>query len=79
MATITQTEKAIKFYKEDNIKASFRIFKTFKMGITKDEKRTIKIAHECVSGNDSFYKSLGIDCDKEISKARKIIETKFFK
>jgi hypothetical protein len=73
----TKTEKAIEFYTEGSFPAAFRIFKTFRLGITKEEKRTLEIAHECVSGKGSFYKGLGIDGEEEIEKAKVIIEKKF--
>lgn len=45
------------------------IVKSFRIGFTRDEKRTIQIAHECLGGFSRFYMDLGIDVNTEIKNA----------
>lgn len=53
------------------------IVKTFRIGFTKDEKRSIEIAYESLLGRDKFYQSIGIDTNKEIEKARQLLSDKY--
>ena len=77
MAIISKTEQAVSLWKSGNIKEALKIFKTFKIGISKDDKRTIELAYEMLTGNESFYKSLGIDKTEVSNKAKVIIETNY--
>lgn len=69
----TKTSKAIILLRSDSLKEALAIFSTFRMGFTKDERRTLKIAHECLSGNAGFYRQLGIDTDAEIEKSKSLL------
>lgn len=69
----TKTSKAVNLFKEGKIKEALRIFKTFRNGFTKEEKRSIEIAYEWLTGKSSFYASLGIDGEAEIEKAKRYI------
>lgn len=71
----TKTEQAVSLWKSGNIKEALRIFKTFKIGFSKDDKRTIEIAYEILTGKESFYQSIGIDTFAETKKAKLIIES----
>ena len=53
------------------------IVKTFRIGFSKEEKRSIEIAYEVLTGNERFYQALGIDTEKEIRNAHKILIDKF--
>ena len=64
----TKTSKGILLFRSGNLKEALLIFSTFRIGFTKEEKRTLKIARESLSGNSSFYRQLGIDTDKEIGE-----------
>lgn len=44
-----------------NWKQALRIFKTFRMSLDKQSKRTVEIAYECLAGKELFYQQLGID------------------
>lgn len=74
---VTKTEQAKAFLLSGDLKSCLRIFKTFKVGITKAEKRSIEIAYECLSGKDSFYRQIGIDVQAEIAKGENIA-SKYF-
>ena len=53
------------------------IVKTFRIGFTNDEKRSIELAYESLLGRDKFYQSIGIDTNKEIEKARQLLSDKY--
>ncbi len=73
----TKTQQALDFYKNGDLKKSLSIFKTFKMGFTKDEKNTLSTAYEILTGKESFYKQLGIDTVKELKIAKDILNKKY--
>lgn len=73
----TKTSKAIFLLRMGYLKEALSIFRTFHIGFTKEERRTLQIACECLSGNSSFYQQLGIDTDKEIEKSKSILTSKY--
>ena len=73
----TKTNKAISLLKCGDFKAALTIFSTFRMGFTKEEQRTLKIAYECLSGNAGFYQQIGIDTNSEIEKSKSIFLSKY--
>lgn len=73
----TKTEQIKEAIKSENWHIAFRIAKGFFTGLTKDEKRSIDIAHECNAGKLLFYQSIGINTDIEIENAKKILLIKF--
>lgn len=73
----TKTSKAISLLHEGCLKEALSIFRTFRIGFTKDERRTLQIASESLSGNSLFYQQLGIDTAKEIEKSKSILVSKY--
>ena len=73
----TKTSKAISLFRSGCLKEALAIFSTFRVGFTKEERRTLKIAHECLSGNAGFYRQLGIDASAEIEKSKSILIAKY--
>lgn len=73
----TKTQRAIALLRAGDVKEALKIFKTFRLGWSKEEKRTIDIACECLCGNDSFYSSLGVDCCKVVDEAVAIVRSKY--
>lgn len=71
---ITKTQQAKDLFNSGEISKALKIVKTFKVGISKDEKRTIEISNECLSGSEDFYKGLGIDTQKEVNKSIVILK-----
>ena len=51
----TKTSKAISQFRSGRLKEALAIFCTFRIGFTKEERRTLQIANESLSGNSSFY------------------------
>jgi len=73
----TKTSKAISLLHSGYLKEALAIFSTFRVGFSKEERRTLKIAYECLSGNAGFYRQLGIDTSAEIEKCRSILLSKY--
>jgi hypothetical protein len=73
----TKTSKAVKLFKDGHLKEALSLFSKFRSGFTKKEKRTLEIAYESSTGKDTYYKSLGIDTDKQIVSAISIIKRKY--
>lgn len=75
----TKTNKAISLLQSGCLKEALAIFSTFRVGFTKEERRTLKIAHECLSGSAGFYRQLGIDTDAEIEKSKSLLFERYEK
>ena len=75
----TKTSKAIALLHSGYLKEALSIFSTFRMGFTKEERRTLKIAHECLSGNAGFYRQIGIDTSEEIAKSKSLLYERYGK
>ncbi len=73
----TKTSKAISLLHSGYLKEALAIFSTFRVGFSKEERRTLKIAHECLSGNAGFYRQLGIDTSAEVEKSKSILIAKY--
>ena len=59
----TKTNKAISMLRTGNLKEALSIFRTFRIGFTKEERRTFQIARDILSFNYLFYQRLGIYTD----------------
>lgn len=73
----TKTQIAIALLRAGDIKEALKIFKTFRLGWSKEEKRTIDIACECLCGKDTFYSSIGIDCRQAVNEAVAVVSAKY--
>lgn len=73
----SQTQRAVRLYKEGKLREALRVFKTFRIGFTKDEKRNIEIAAEVLAGRETFYRSLGIDTQNVVKAALSTINAKY--
>ena len=70
----TKTAKAKELFRNGRVVEALKIFSTFKVGFTKEEKRILQIAYESQTGNADFYQSIGIDTHSIIIKANSLIE-----
>lgn len=70
---LTKTEKAIKIFESGDKKSALALFKTFKMGVNKEEQKVLQIAHEMLSGKEKFYNALGYSLPDIMGKADSII------
>lgn len=73
----TKTERALLMFRAGDFRGAFSIFSTFRAEFTKEEARTLQIASESLGGHAGFYRSIGVDTDAEVSRAKEIIVTKY--
>lgn len=73
----TKVDKVKSLLAAEAFQEALTIVKTFRFGFTKEEKRSIEIAYECLSGHDQFYSSIGIDTEKEIEKVSLLLTDKY--
>ncbi len=73
----TKTQKALCLLKSGNVKDALKIIRTFRIGFSKDERRVISIACECLCGSASFYTSIGVNCEKIVNDAIAIVNEKY--
>ena len=74
---INKTDKALSLFRKGLIKESLAIFKTFRIGFSKEEKRIIEIASECLNGRSLFYQQLGVDVESMLLQSKLIIQLKY--
>lgn len=71
----TQKE-AVSEFLSGNIKAALRIASEFRLGVTKEERGTMKRGYECFV-HASMYRQLGKDPEACIAEATKVFQLKF--
>lgn len=64
----TKTNKAISLLQCGDLKAALAIFSTFRIGFTKEEQRTLKIASESLSGNSFSTTNLELTPLRKLKK-----------
>ena len=74
---MNKTDKALGLLRQGRFVEALAIIAKFRMGFTKEEQRTLQIAHESLAGNSSFYEDIGIDTADCISRAEEIIRNKY--
>nr|DAI13900.1 MAG TPA: RNA polymerase-binding transcription factor [Caudoviricetes sp.]DAX44865.1 MAG TPA: RNA polymerase-binding transcription factor [Caudoviricetes sp.] len=72
-----KTDKARSLLKMGRFKEALAIIKTFRLGFNKEEKRSIQIAYETLSGHGDFYRQLGIKVDEIIEDTKKMLIDKY--
>lgn len=72
----TKTQTAINYFRSGRLREAFKIFSKFR-GFEKDEKRCIQIAYECMSGNEDFYLSLGLNIQDVTQRAITAISSRY--
>ena len=75
--TLTKTERAKALLSAGDFIGALAIIRTFRLGFSKEERRSIEIAYESLNGHDKFYRSLGIDTGKEIKRTRQLLADKY--
>lgn len=73
----SKTAQAVQRLKDGDLHGALSIFATFRYDFTKEERRTIQIAHETLSGHGKFYQSLGINTSVCLTKAKQIVTDKY--
>lgn len=73
----SKTAQAVQRLKDGDLKGALSIFATFRYDFTKEERRTIQIAHETLAGHGKFYQKLGVNTREELSKAFNLLYNKY--
>ena len=73
----TKTQKAVKLISSGDWKSGLQLIRTFRIGFTKEEMRTVEIASDVLNGHESFYRGLKIDTKKAVADCKKIITKKY--
>lgn len=71
----TRTQQLINYFDAGMINKALAILTTFRHGLTTEEKETVRIAHECNTGKESFYQALKIDTAQRRKMAVEILTT----
>lgn len=69
-----KSEKARRLWLAGDFVGALRLYTTFRLGFSKEEKRMMQIAHEWLGGNQSFYMQIGIDGEACIEQAKEAIK-----
>ena len=73
----TKTDKAVGLLRAGEFSKALSIFRTFRMGFTKEQVRTMEIASETLAGNGRIYEQLGIDTRAEVEKAKRLLQERY--
>lgn len=70
---INKTQKALDYWKNKEYAKALSIFAKFRLGFSKEEKRTLEIAHDIHQGRGKFYEQLGYNLKTVCSNAHEIL------
>lgn len=73
-----KTELAIEAFLQGDIKKALQIAKTFRIGLTKQDRDALVRGYECMV-HPEFYKMLGKDPEREIENGIRVFEEKIMK
>lgn len=69
----TKAQQARELFNTGDHKGALRLAKGFKLGLTKDEQKTLGTGYECMV-NPSFYQQLGKDPAQCIEQAKQVFQ-----
>ena len=72
-----KSDVAITLLNKGDLVGAFKIFKTFRLGFTDQERRSIEIAYDHLVGNVRLYGQIGIDTKEEFKKSMGILMRKY--
>ena len=75
----TKTEQVAVLVRTGEWAKAMNIAKTFRLGFTKDEIRTIEIASDTLNGCGKFYRDLGIDAAAEVFKCKELLKARYLR
>ena len=76
---MTKTEKVVCLLRAGEWARAMNIAKTFRIGFTKSEVRTMEIASDTLNGNGRFYQDLGIDVADQVSKCKELLKQRYLR
>jgi len=76
---MTKTEQVVGYVRAGEWSKAMNIAKTFRLGFTSDEIRTIEIASDTLNGNGRLYRDLGIDVAAEVFKCKALLKARYLR
>lgn len=76
---MTKTEQVVGYVRAGEWSKAMNIAKTFRLGFTPDEIRTIEIASDTLNGNGRLYRDLGIDVAAEVFKCKALLKARYLR
>lgn len=73
----TKTQKALRYYQNNDFKSALEIFKDFDRAFSKEDLRVVQIAYDIFAGFDSFYRQLHYDINYFVTKSLQSIDQRF--
>jgi hypothetical protein len=70
----TKTSIAVDLFKSGDFRGSLRYFKSFRIGLTRNDRDVLIMAHEILSGSGDLYRQIGHDVDRITQDAKEIIK-----
>lgn len=67
-----KSEQVREYVKQENYKKALQIAKSFRLGITEEQRSDMTRAYECMT-NERFYRSLGVDIHATIQKGINVV------
>lgn len=67
-----KSEQVREYVKQENYKKALQIAKSFRLGITEEQRSDMTRAYECMT-NERFYCSLGVDIPATIQKGINVV------
>jgi len=74
----TKTSRAIAHYRAGRVQQALALAKTFRLGLTDDERAKLARAHECHI-RPEFYQALGFDPTTEIANGKAVFEERIIR
>ncbi len=74
---MSKTAVAIQALMDGDVAKGLSILKTFRIGFTKEEHRTLEMASDIMHGSERFYLQLGYDTQAIKVRARQIVKDKY--
>lgn len=74
----TRTAEARALFLQGQVKAALRIAKTFRLGLTPEERAALVRGYECMVHPD-FYRALGKDPGAEVERAIRVFREKILR
>ena len=74
MNSNTKTQQLVNKYNSGDIKGAVKILSSFRIGITKEQKRILEIAKDCYSGAGLLYRQIGVDTNSVCNDASEILK-----
>lgn len=74
-----KTDKVISLLSCGDYAGALSIVKKFRLGFTKEQVRTLQIASDVLGGNANIYLQLGIDTEKMVNDAKKLLNETYCK